>query len=103
VGISRDAMDARGSTLFLIWPLPFSSIEYLNPSNLQGKHEQEEENTYSDEDEAVSSDLDMHSLILGRTHESEPEPPTAEEVIREIDYMMQVSEVSKITYGRLLY
>lgn len=51
---------------------------------------EEEFSSLSDEDEAVSSDLDMHSLILGRSHEPEPEPPTADEVIKEIDFIMQV-------------
>lgn len=54
------------------------------------KVEEEEYTSLSDEDEAVASDLDMHSLILGRSHESEPEPPTADEVIKEIDFIMQV-------------
>jgi len=52
---------------------------------------EEEYNSLSDEDEAVANDLDMHSLILGRSHEPEPEPPTADEVIKEIDFIMQVS------------
>jgi len=55
------------------------------------KCREEEYSTLSDEDEAVANDLDMHSLILGRTQEHEVEPPSADEVIREIDFIMQVS------------
>jgi hypothetical protein len=47
---------------------------------------EDELSSLSDEDEAVASDLDMHSLILGQPHE--PEPPTADEVIKEIDFLM---------------
>ncbi|OXA59107.1 Fasciculation and elongation protein zeta-2 [Folsomia candida] len=43
----------------------------------------------------VASDLDMHSLILGRAHEPEPEPPTADEVIKEIDFIMQETPESE--------
>jgi hypothetical protein len=53
---------------------------------------EDEYNSLSDEDEAVASDLDMHSLILGRSHDPEPEPPTADEVIKEIDFIMQVNK-----------
>ncbi|XP_021947191.1 fasciculation and elongation protein zeta-2 isoform X2 [Folsomia candida] len=45
--------------------------------------------------EQVASDLDMHSLILGRAHEPEPEPPTADEVIKEIDFIMQETPESE--------
>jgi hypothetical protein len=44
----------------------------------------------SSEDEAVASDLDMHSLILSGLHQDTEPVKTAEEVIREIDDMMQV-------------
>jgi hypothetical protein len=44
----------------------------------------------SSEDEAVASDLDMHSLILsGLCQDTEP-VKTADEVIREIDDIMEV-------------
>jgi hypothetical protein len=55
----------------------------------------------SDEDEAVASDLDMHALILsglqaGGCDDDEP-VKTAEEVLREIDDIMQVTHfLSKI-------
>lgn len=45
----------------------------------------------SSEDEAIANDLDMHSLILsGLNMDNEP-VKTAEEVIREIDDIMEVS------------
>nr|CAD7440768.1 unnamed protein product [Timema bartmani] len=44
----------------------------------------------SSEDEAVASDLDMHSLILSGLHQDQEPVKTADEVIREIDDMMQV-------------
>lgn len=49
----------------------------------------------SDEDEAVAGDLDMHALILsglqaGGCDDEEP-VKTAEEVLREIDDIMQVT------------
>lgn len=43
----------------------------------------------SSEDEAVASDLDMHSLILGSLNQDTEPLKTADEVIREIDDMMQ--------------
>lgn len=50
----------------------------------------EDEGELSSEDEAVASDLDMHSLILsGFTQDQEP-VKTAEEVIKEIDDIMEV-------------
>ncbi|RZF49042.1 hypothetical protein LSTR_LSTR016621 [Laodelphax striatellus] len=51
----------------------------------------------SSEDEAVASDLDMHSLILsGLSHDTEP-VKTAEEVIREIDDMMEETTSTECT------
>lgn len=47
----------------------------------------------SSEDEAVASDLDMHALILGGLSDAEP-VKTAEEVIREIDDIMEVTAIS---------
>lgn len=45
------------------------------------------------EDEAIANDLDMHSLILsGLNMDSEP-VKTAEEVIREIDDIIEVSTI----------
>lgn len=43
----------------------------------------------SSEDEAVASDLDMHTLILGGLHQDTEPLKTADEVIQEIDDMMQ--------------
>lgn len=43
----------------------------------------------SSEDEAVANDLDLHSLILSGPN-ADIEPPTADEVIREIDDIMEV-------------
>lgn len=45
----------------------------------------------SSEDEAVAHDLDMHSLILSGLHADAEPVKTADEVIREIDDMMQVT------------
>ena len=70
----------------------------LHNSYPQARKEEEEYTSFSDEDEAVASDLDMHSLILGRSHDNEPEPPTADEVIKEIDFIMQVSTQSHSFY-----
>lgn len=50
----------------------------------------------SSEDEAVASDLDMHSLILsGLNPDTEP-VKTAEEVIKEIDDIMEVFDNFKL-------
>lgn len=55
-----------------------------------------DEGELSSEDEAVASDLDMHSLILsGFTQDTEP-VKTADEVIREIDDIMDVSLLNRI-------
>ncbi|KAJ4451531.1 hypothetical protein ANN_02996 [Periplaneta americana] len=59
----------------------------------------------SSEDEAVASDLDMHSLILSGLHQDTEPVKTAEEVIREIDDMMQETpstECSPDSDGSLL-
>ncbi|XP_058446048.1 fasciculation and elongation protein zeta-2 [Malaya genurostris] len=45
----------------------------------------------SSEDEAVASDLDMHSLILGGIHPDNDPIKTAEEVLKEIDDIMDES------------
>lgn len=51
-----------------------------------------DESELSSEDEAVASDLDMHSLILSGFCQETTEPlKTAEEVIREIDDIMEVN------------
>jgi len=49
--------------------------------------------TLSEEDEAVANDLDLHALIVSQNHsELEGEPlQSAEDVIKEIDDLMQVS------------
>lgn len=53
-----------------------------------------EDGDLSSEDEAVASDLDMHSLILsGLNADTEP-VKTAEEVIKEIDDIMEVLYIS---------
>lgn len=44
----------------------------------------------SSEDEAVANDLDLHTLILSGPS-TDIEPPTADEVIREIDDIMEVN------------
>lgn len=44
----------------------------------------------SSEDEAVASDLDMHSLILSGLNQDTEPVKTADEIIREIDDMMEV-------------
>nr|CAD7587875.1 unnamed protein product [Timema genevievae] len=59
----------------------------------------------SSEDEAVASDLDMHSLILSGLHQDQEPVKTADEVIREIDDMMQETpstECSPDSDGSLL-
>ncbi|KAJ1528493.1 hypothetical protein ONE63_006900 [Megalurothrips usitatus] len=55
----------------------------------------------SSEDEAVASDLDMHSLILSGLHsDADAEPvKTADEVIREIDDMMQETPSHEMSPG----
>lgn len=52
--------------------------------------------TLSDEDEAVASDLDLHALIVGQNPpDLDIEPlQSAEEVIKEIDDLMQVSSTN---------
>ena len=52
--------------------------------------------TLSDEDEAVASDLDLHALIVGlNPPDLDIEPlQSAEEVIKEIDDLMQVSSTN---------
>ncbi|ODM93166.1 Fasciculation and elongation protein zeta-2 [Orchesella cincta] len=86
-----------GNILPIDWSKTYARKLQIPALNLneQVKAEEEEYTSLSDEDEAVASDLDMHSLILGRSHETEPEPPTADEVIKEIDFIMQDSPASE--------
>lgn len=63
---------------------------------LQDSTQDDGEADLSSEDEAVASDLDMHSLILSGLHADAEPVKTAEEVIREIDDMMQVSHLINI-------
>lgn len=49
-----------------------------------------DEGELSSEDEAVASDLDMHSLILSGLNQDTEPVKTADEIIREIDDMMEV-------------
>ncbi|CAG7669874.1 unnamed protein product [Allacma fusca] len=85
-----------GNILPIDWSKTYTRKLQIPALNLneQVRKDEEEYNSLSDEDEAVASDLDMHSLILGRSHDSEPEPPTADEVIKEIDFIMQDSPAS---------
>lgn len=57
--------------------------------NLNLSEQDESSDDLSSEDEAVSNDLDLHTLILSGPN-ADIEPPTADEVIREIDNMMEV-------------
>ena len=71
-----------------VWPNPSHASQEAPNSNtcspLSG----------GEEEEAVAQDLDMHQLILGQGESPNEEQPvkTAEEVIKEIDDIMQVTK-----------
>ncbi|CAH1401843.1 unnamed protein product [Nezara viridula] len=82
-----------GNILPIDWSKSYARKLHMPALNLNENKEKIEadESELSSEDEAVASDLDMHSLILsGFCQETEP-LKTAEEVIREIDDIMEVS------------
>lgn len=69
-------------------------IHFMGKLGFQDKILDDNEGELSSEDEAVASDLDMHSLILsGFTQDAEPPVKTADEVIREIDDIMEVDNL----------
>lgn len=59
--------------------------------NIKFPGQDESSDDLSSEDEAVANDLDLHTLILSGAN-ADIEPPTADEVIREIDDIMEVSD-----------
>lgn len=80
-----------GNILPIDWSKSYARKLHMPALNLNENKEKIEadESELSSEDEAVASDLDMHSLILsGFCQETEP-LKTAEEVIREIDDIME--------------
>uniref|UniRef100_A0A023F4Z1 Putative kinesin-associated fasciculation and elongation protein involved in axonal transport n=2 Tax=Triatominae TaxID=70999 RepID=A0A023F4Z1_TRIIF len=78
-----------GNILPIDWSKSYARKLHMPALNLnENKDKLMDEGELSSEDEAVASDLDMHSLILsGFTQDTEP-VKTADEVIREIDDIM---------------
>ncbi|XP_026313713.1 fasciculation and elongation protein zeta-2 [Hyposmocoma kahamanoa] len=98
-----------GNILPIDWTKSFSRkmhIPTLNLSDKKGGMMTPDDEIHSSEDEAISSDLDMHALILGGLHQDHECPvKTADEVIQEIDDMMQEtpsSEGDLIEYNEAL-
>ncbi|KAF6211825.1 hypothetical protein GE061_012340 [Apolygus lucorum] len=80
-----------GNILPIDWSKSYARKLHMPALNLnETKDKIMDEGELSSEDEAVASDLDMHSLILsGFSQETEPPVKTADEVIREIDDIME--------------
>ncbi|CAB0020291.1 unnamed protein product, partial [Nesidiocoris tenuis] len=80
-----------GNILPIDWSKSYARKLHMPALNLnENKSKVMDEGELSSEDEAVASDLDMHSLILsGFTQDAEPPVKTADEVIREIDDIME--------------
>ncbi|XP_014260413.1 fasciculation and elongation protein zeta-2 [Cimex lectularius] len=79
-----------GNILPIDWSKSYARKLHMPALNLnENKDKMIDDGELSSEDEAVASDLDMHSLILsGFTQDTEP-VKTADEVIREIDDIME--------------
>lgn len=73
----------------LTYNRPAQHCSILSGLFLKDPQTPEDDLDLSSEDEAVASDLDMHSLILGSLNQDTEPLKTADEVIREIDDMMQ--------------
>ncbi|XP_072158687.1 fasciculation and elongation protein zeta-2 isoform X2 [Bemisia tabaci] len=81
-----------GNILPIDWSKSYTRKLQLSALNVNESEDKFIPDDLSSEDEAVASDLDMHSLILsGLTQDTEPPVKTAEEVIREIDDIMEES------------
>jgi len=98
-----------GNILPIDWSKSYARKLHMPALNLNENKEKlspdDELLDLSSEDEAVASDLDMHSLILSGLHQDTEPVKTAEEVIREIDDMMQETpstECSPDSDGSLL-
>ncbi|XP_075223724.1 fasciculation and elongation protein zeta-2-like [Lycorma delicatula] len=83
-----------GNILPIDWSKSYARKLHMPALNLNENKDKViiDDGELSSEDEAVASDLDMHSLILsGLSQDSEP-VKTADEVICEIDDMMEPPE-----------
>ncbi|XP_039293549.1 fasciculation and elongation protein zeta-2 [Nilaparvata lugens] len=88
-----------GNILPIDWSKSYARKLHMPALNLNENKDKlmVDDGELSSEDEAVASDLDMHSLILsGLSHDTEP-VKTAEEVIREIDDMMEETTSTECT------
>uniref|UniRef100_A0A1B6DQJ0 Fasciculation and elongation protein zeta-2 n=1 Tax=Clastoptera arizonana TaxID=38151 RepID=A0A1B6DQJ0_9HEMI len=83
-----------GNILPIDWSKSYARKLHMPALNLNENKEKEvlDDGELSSEDEAVASDLDMHSLILSGLNQDTEPVKTADEVIREIDDMMEVME-----------
>ncbi|XP_050432714.1 fasciculation and elongation protein zeta-2 [Adelges cooleyi] len=77
-----------GNILPIDWSKSYARKVHLPVLNLNNNPQDDSSDDLSSEDEAVANDLDMHSLILSGPS-TDIEPPTADEVIREIDDIME--------------
>ncbi|XP_025200159.1 fasciculation and elongation protein zeta-2 [Melanaphis sacchari] len=77
-----------GNILPIDWSKSYARKVQLPVLNLNNNIQDESSDDLSSEDEAVSNDLDLHTLILSGPS-ADIEPPTADEVIREIDDIME--------------
>ncbi|XP_050541989.1 fasciculation and elongation protein zeta-2 isoform X2 [Daktulosphaira vitifoliae] len=77
-----------GNILPIDWSKSYARKVQLPTLNLNNNPQDDSSDDLSSEDEAVANDLDMHTLILSGPS-GDSEPPTADEVIREIDDIME--------------
>ncbi|KAG8259687.1 negative regulation of autophagosome assembly [Homalodisca vitripennis] len=88
-----------GNILPIDWSKSYARKMHMPTLNLNENKDKSllDEGELSSEDEAVASDLDMHSLILsGLNPDTEP-VKTAEEVIKEIDDIMEETTSTECT------
>lgn len=85
-----------GNILPIDWSKSYARKVQLPVLNLNNNLQDESSDDLSSEDEAVANDLDLHSLILSGPS-SDIEPPTADEVIREIDDIMEEGTSNECT------
>ncbi|KAB7501045.1 Fasciculation and elongation protein zeta-2 [Armadillidium nasatum] len=90
-----------GNILPIDWSKTYTRQKYLPVLNLneskklEGNMESVTPSPREDDDEEVAHDLDLHQLILAGTQQEDTEPvKSAEEVIKEIDDIMQLKDLS---------
>jgi len=85
-----------GNILPIDWSKSYARKVQLPVLSLNNNLQDESSDDLSSEDEAVANDLDLHTLILSGPN-VDVEPPTADEVIREIDDIMEEGTSNECT------